>query len=686
MTSKIIEGGLAASKSFFAILSAFFLAMVSFLEPVLKSLFIGFWKVVNTFIHWHKLPAWIGIFNLLALRYELRKKNLYDTYPDAGSQGTVASCPMKDSKFISSRNSNGYFNDLSAPKMGCVGMRFGRNVPRDQTKQPSEKELLTPNPRVISERILARPDGEFKPAVIVNLLAAAWIQFQVHDWAQHMFDTRKETHIDIPLNPDDGWSDKKMTVPRTKKADDLSEQDGETPAYDNENTHWWDASQIYGSTEAETRELRAKCDETHPGQLAVTVGDGEQFLLRGEDNIPLTGFRQNWWLGLELLHTLFALEHNAIAKQLHLSNPTWSSDQIFDTARLVNCALMAKIHTVEWTPGILQHPTLQIAMDANWWGLLGEKLWHVFGRPFGNKSEVLSGIPGSDVNHDKVPYCLTEEFVSVYRLHPLIPDNIAFFNVKDGQHEGTLPIKEVAFESARKPLEAKAEDKEGDNGRLGLDFADVFYSFGVNYPGAIRAHNMPNFLRDLTIPNDKDFPEGRHLDLGAIDILRDRERGVPRYNAFRRLFHMPPARTFIELTGGDEKLAADLDEVYNGDIEAVDLLVGTLSEPLPEGFGFSDTAFRVFILMASRRIKSDRFLAGDGWCPEIYTHEGINWVQNNTMKDVLCRHFPELAGPLHNVKNAFAPWAKIGETDRYMGVETNKPEDLAAARASDRVY
>ncbi|RSL86513.1 hypothetical protein CEP51_002755 [Fusarium floridanum] len=686
MTSKIIEGGLAASRSFFAMLGTFFLALVSLLEPVFKSLFIRFWKIVNRFVHWHKLPAWIGIFNLLALRYELRKKNLYDTYPDAASQGTVASCPMKDSKFISSRNSNGYFNDLGAPKMGCVGMRFGRNVPRDQTKPPSQEELLTPNPRVISERILARPDGEFKPAVIVNLLAAAWIQFQVHDWAQHMFDTKKETHIDIPLNPDDGWSDDKMDVPRTKKAKDLSEQDAEKPpAYDNENTHWWDASQIYGSTEAETKKLRAKCHESHPGQLAVTVEDGEKFLPR-EHGIPATGFRQNWWLGLELLHTLFALEHNAIAEQLHLSNPTWSSDRIFDTARLVNCALMAKIHTVEWTPGILQHPTLQIAMDANWWGLLGEKLWHVFGRPFGNKSEVLSGIPGSDVNHDNVPYSLTEEFVSVYRLHPLIPDNIAFFNVKDGQHAGTLPIKEVAFESARKPLETNGEDEERDDRRLGLDFADVFYSFGVNYPGAIRAHNMPNFLRDLRIPHDNDFPEGRHLDLGAIDILRDRERGVPRYNAFRRLFHMPPARTFIELTGGDEKLAAELDEVYNGDIEAVDLLVGTLSEPLPEGFGFSDTAFRVFILMASRRIKSDRFLAGDGWCSEIYTHEGINWVQNNTMKDVLCRHFPQLSGPLHSVKNAFAPWTKIGQTEKYMGVETNKPEDLAAARASDRVY
>lgn len=236
-------------------------------------------------------------------------------------------------------------------------------------------------------------------------------------------------------------------------------------------------------------------------------------------------------------------------------------------------------------------------------------------------------------------------------------------------------MEEVAFEKARKPLNEK-----GFASGLGLNFADVFYSFGVNYPGAIRAHNMPNFLRDLHIPADEEFPEGRHLDMGTVDILRDRERGVPRYNAFRSLFHMPAARSFVELTGGDRKLASELEGVYNGDIEAVDLLVGTLSEPLPKGFGFSDTAFRVFILMASRRIKSDQFLAGDAWCPEVYTREGMDWVQNNTMKDVLCRHFPELAAPLHDVKNAFAPWTKVGQTNLYMGQETNDPEVLAAAK------
>ena len=128
---------------------------------------------------------------------------------------------------------------------------------------------------------------------------------------------------------------------------------------------------------------------------------------------------------------------------------------------------------------------------------------------------------------------------------------------------------------------------------------------------------------------------------------------------------MSPAKSFLSLTGGNKLLARELADVYENDIEKVDLLLGCLCEPLPKGFGFSDTAFRVFILMASRRLKSDRFIADD-FTPEIYTREGIDWVQKNTMKDVLCRHFPELRPALRNVKNAFAPWERVG---RSVGVE-----------------
>jgi hypothetical protein len=51
--------------------------------------------------------------------------------------------------------------------------------------------------------------------------------------------------------------------------------------------------------------------------------------------------------------------------------PDWTDDQLFDTARLVNCALMAKIHTVEWTPAILPHPALQIAYECKLVGIDG---------------------------------------------------------------------------------------------------------------------------------------------------------------------------------------------------------------------------------------------------------------------------------------------------------------------------
>lgn len=99
-----------------------------------------------------------------------------------------------------------------------------------------------------------------------------------------------------------------------------------------------------------------------------------------------------------MLHALFALEHNAICDLLRRTNPRWSGDRIFDQARLINCALMAKIHKVEWTPAILAHPTLKIAMNTNWWGLVGESLTKMLGR-ISKTSEVISGIIGSGVDH-----------------------------------------------------------------------------------------------------------------------------------------------------------------------------------------------------------------------------------------------------------------------------------------------
>jgi hypothetical protein len=83
------------------------------------------------------------------------------------------------------------------------------------------------------------------------------------------------------------------------------------------------------------------------------------------------------------------------------------------------------------------------------------------------------------------------------------------------------------------------------------------------------------------------------------------------------------------------------------------------AEPKPKGFGFSDTAFRIFILMASRRLNSDRFFTVD-YTPQVYTQVGLDWIDNNSMITVLLRHFPGLAPSLRNVKNAFYVWDRTG--------------------------
>ncbi len=402
------------------------------------------------------------------------------------------------------------------------------------------------------------------------------------------------------------------------------------PTFQNTETQWWDGSQIYGSSQ----EVQDRVRSGAGGKLTVT---GANLLPADtETGIDITGVNGNWWLGLSIMHTLFTLEHNAICDMLAKSYPKWGDDDLFDVARLVNAALMAKIHTVEWTPAILATPALRIAMRGNWWGLVGEKLYQRLGRI--SDSEAVSGILGSPADHHGALYALTEEFTSVYRMHPLIPDDYVFRSASDDGVLHECGFREVAGSNSR------ARQNE-------LSMTDIVYSFATSYPGALSLHNFPKFLQELVKQES-----GRTVDLAAVDILRDRERGVPRYNKFRELLHKPPVRSFEELAG-DPVVAAELRRVYNDRIEDVDLMVGLYAEPKPPGFGFSDTAFRVFILMASRRLKSDRFFTQD-FTSAVYTPEGMAWIERNTMSTVLARHYPHLRPFLAQVDNAFAPWPR----------------------------
>jgi hypothetical protein len=234
--------------------------------------------------------------------------------------------------------------------------------------------------------------------------------------------------------------------------------------------------------------------------------------------------------------------------------------------------------------------------------------------------------------------------------------------------------------------------------------------------GLLGLQNHPRFLQNVKMGRLESPTQ--MIDVAALDLIRDRERGVPRFNEFRRQYGLRQLTSFDDFidarvpTQDQKDLVKLLREIYgqhtcdaskvitdaqldagpkpindclghsNGsmvdNVEDVDTVVGWLAESTrPHGFAISETQFVVFILNASRRLFSDRFFTSS-FRPEFYSTLGLNWVKNNgpgpeqieegapnghlqtvsPLKRVLLRTMPELAPELQHVINAFDPWAR----------------------------
>ena len=599
----------------------------------------------NNYTNWYNdADLREGLAKLAVMRGILDKFNLYDLY---FSPLPAVTCPENAATV---RQLDGTCNNLAQPSQGSAKVRFGRNIPpllpngdgtfrKNPAANPDPATFMSPSPREISRKLFTRQS--FKPVPFLNMLATSWIQFQVHDWFSHGENSRTEFHI-VPLAADDPLRKlgmKELKVAKTANDDTRTPTENAMlpPTYKNAVTHWWDGSQVYGSSVETANRLRSFSG----GKLKIGA-DG--LLPKASDGYEDTGMRDNFWVGLAMMHNLFSREHNAIADMLHAAYPAMSDQELFDKARMINAAVLAKIHTVEWTPAILPHEAANIGLNANWNGLnkhfkLGlptppRELRNTTSDP------ILHGIVGGNRDDKGVPYTLTEEFVSVYRMHPLLPEDIVVRSAKNGQVKATY-LTAVTRNAAGRLIEEKHSQ------------TDLFFSFGVQHPGALVLNNYPRFLQFLPIP----FVGV--IDMGTIDILRDRERGIPRYNDFRQQLRLPRLASLEQLTTDPTQLAS-LKAVYGSDADAinrVDTLVGTFAEATrPTCYGFGETLFSVFTLMATRRLQADRFYT-NSFTPEVYTPEGIAWIEQASLKGILLRQFPELAETgLADVDNAFYPW------------------------------
>jgi hypothetical protein len=581
------------------------------------------------FESWDRLCTPLGLLELGGRRRDLNGDKLQSTYGGSlvGHQQPGQRRPPWTERF---RTATGAWT-TDDPMEGAAGTEIQRSGSPLKDRESRLHDPGLPSPREVSRLILAphanRPRQEVP---FLNLLTIAWIQAQVHDWASHRPSPVPGTEklglgADDPLRSRYGIGT--LHVPLSPPN---PTRDARPLTYLNEVTHWWDASHIYGSDQDTQDRLRCGPD----GELRI---ESDLLPLNRATDIEDTGFTRNWWIGLDLMHTLFVKHHNSICRQLRQEHKHWTSDEVFHTARLINAAIMAKIQTVEWTPAVLPNSKVVTGMATNWWGLI--ETWR---RPFHRRRlnrrweprhHVLGGIAaGARENYGK-PYGLTEEFAEVYRLHAGMPDEIR------------MPGQVIPTDATRGTA-ARAMVRE-------FGMATLLNSFGHQHMPALVNNNYPAFMCEMSVPGQP------VIDIGTIDILRARERGVPPYNAFRRMLGLKPIERFDDLGCSAETVQA-LEKLYGkGEkgVNSLDLLAGTSCELWrPENFGFGETLFTIFIQMASRRLHADPFYTAK-FNSRYYTEAGMALIEKATFKSVLLEHYPQLArAGLDNVENAFEPW------------------------------
>ncbi|WP_220272528.1 peroxidase family protein [Alteromonas aestuariivivens] len=607
---------------------------------------------------------------------------------------------------------------------------------------------------------------DYLKAPFFNVLAAFWIQFMTHDWFSHLQEGRNARgYTDVGCKSEEAQA--LGCRPEDQIEPSLFDQTSEPGRFQHNNkqylnrafkttqntvTAWWDASQIYGYDDISLQRvlrdpednaklampsgylpLLASCSESTLGDCPV------QPQWQGQE---AAAFPDNWNIGLSFYHNLFVREHNYFVDQFRalqgsspdadsgLRNPSApekvityqqvTDEELYQAARLVVSAMIAKIHTIEWTTQLLYNDPMYRAMNSNWFGLFNleegsrvsaaiRKITQNDENFFSRASDWLAGLfGGSDkaetanswysvfasgagifglqntrpegmlwwekdawditnpehvnggVNHFGSPFNFPEEFTSVYRLHPLVPDLI---EMRDYHSANEIGDKVAVLDTVRAGATAQMR-------RYGLE--NWALAMGRQRLGVLHLQNHPRFLQNLPMPH-LDTPSQK-IDVVALDIIRDRERGVPRFNEFRRQIGLKTLTSFDDFVDrrldpgsparmAQEQVVNDIRSIYgthtcdaskvisdvqlNDDgspindchgapdgsvvdnIEDVDLAVGWLAEyTRPHGFAISETQFHIFIINASRRLFSDRFFTSS-YRPEFYSSLGYDWVMNN---------------------------------------------------------
>ncbi|XP_072917938.1 peroxidasin homolog [Hemitrygon akajei] len=370
-------------------------------------------------------------------------------------------------------------------------------------------------------------------------------------------------------------------------------------------TSYIDASNVYGSTEHESQELRdltiqrglLKTGQVVPksGKHLLPFATGPPTeCMRDTNESPIPCFlagdhRSNEHIALTAVHTLWFREHNRIAEELLKLNPHWDGDTIYHEARKIVAAQMQHITYEHWLTKIL--------------GDVGMKM---LGDYKGYNPNINAGIVNAFATAafrfghtlvNPILYRLNESFQPIPEGH--LPLHKAFFSPFRLIQEGGIdPLLRGLFAVAGKmrvPTEL-----------LNLELTEKLFSM---------VHAVS-------------------LDLAAMNIQRGRDHGIPPYNDYRVFCNLTSAHDFEDLKNEikNPEIRKKLERLY-GTPRNIDLWPALMVEDLIPGTRVGPTLLCLLSTQFRRLREGDRFWYEN---PGVFTPAQLTQIKQASLARVIC--------------------------------------------------
>ncbi len=453
------------------------------------------------------------------------------------------------------RSIDGSQNNRQHPDWGQAGTPYLRVAPA-RYAGGADTPMSGPNPRYLSNRVF-NDRGQ-------NLFSENGVSQWVWTWGQFMDHTfglaeGNGTSDPIQFNSVDPIEDftndlTVMSFKRDAAVPGTGINAGTPREQINTVSSYIDGSSIYGDSLDRLEWLRAgpvdgnlannsaKLLLTPEGNLPAVTARGDastapemaldgQLRLNPDDAVVAGDVRANENLALTSTHTLFAREHNRIVASLPAR---LSEERKFQIARRVVGAEQQYVTYNEFLPSVGAQLEPYRGYDPQVNATLGNEFATVAYRAHsmihGEFELEVDADHYSQAELDAFEAAGIEVLAAGDEIELVVPLGLAFFNPKLVDSLGAGP--------ALASLSAEAQyknDEQIDNALRSV----LFKTPGPNAPDPIACFSDPTATGCF---------QGV-VDLGALDVQRGRDHGMPTYNAMRQAYGLPPVSSFREITG-----------------------------------------------------------------------------------------------------------------------------------------